>query len=178
MTERAVRRIASHLRATLAATGRGSRIACGLAAIAMLAAFAWPIDGGPTPLPRRPVAPMPPPDEAALQRPLFDPGRRPWTARGPRDSLLGDPPRPVLTVRGILLDGAAARVLIDDGSGSRDWLARGEGRGDWRVAAIGRDAVTLVQGERRYVAPFLGTPTTLRPVGAKPVTEAAPPLRR
>ncbi|MCF4125471.1 hypothetical protein [Methylobacterium sp. SyP6R] len=173
-----MRRTVPHLRATLAATGRGPRIACGLAAIVMLGAFAWPIDGGPAPLPRRAVAAMPPTDETALQRPLFDPGRRPWTARGPRDILFGDPPRPVLTVRGILLDGAVARVLIDDGSGSQAWLARGEGRGDWRVIAVGRDEVTLVQGERRYVATFLGTPTTLRPVGAKPVTEAGPSLRR
>ncbi len=173
-----MRRIAPHLRATLAATGRGPRIACGLAAVAMLAAFSWPVDGGPAPLPRRLPAPMPPADETAVQRPLFDPGRRPWTARGRRDILSGDPPRPVLTVRGILLDGAAARVLIDDGSGSQAWLARGEGRGDWRVTAVGRDEVTLVQGERRYVATFLGTPTTLRPVGATPVAEAGPSLRR
>ncbi|WP_123834155.1 hypothetical protein [Methylobacterium currus] len=174
-----MRRIGPHCRATLAATGRGPRIACGLAAGMMLAAFAWPVDGGPAPVPHRAAAAaMPPADETALQRPLFDPGRRPWTARGPRDILNGDPPRPVLTVRGILLDGAVARALIDDGSGDQAWLARGEGRGDWHVVAVGRDQVTLAQGERRYVATFLGAPTTLRPVGAKPVTEAGPALRR
>ncbi|KMO33848.1 hypothetical protein VQ03_24305 [Methylobacterium tarhaniae] len=173
-----MRRIGPHLRATLAATGRGPRIACSLAAAAMVAAFAWPVDEGAPPTPRRAAAAMPPADETALQRPLFDPGRRPWTARGPRDILAGDPPRPVLTVRGILLDGPVARALIDDGSGDRTWLARGEGRGDWRIAEIGRDEVALVQGERRYVATFLGAPATLRPVGAKPVTEAGPSLRR
>ncbi|MGX7705868.1 hypothetical protein [Methylobacterium sp. Gmos1] len=170
-------RTGPHLRATLAATGRGPRIACGLAACTMLAAFAWPVDGGPAPLPPRVAAAMPPADETALQRPLFDPGRRPWTARGGRDILDGDPPRPVLTVRGILLDGAAARALIDDGSGTQAWLARGEGRGDWRITAIGRDQVTLAQGERRYVATFLGAPATLRPVGAKPVAEAGQSAR-
>ncbi|TNC15847.1 hypothetical protein FF100_00835 [Methylobacterium terricola] len=167
-----MRRILPPLRAALAATGRGSRVACAGAAALMLAAFAWPVDGGPAAPPRRAAAPVPPADETALARPLFDPGRRPWTARGPRDILAGDPPRPVLTVRGILLDGSAARALIDDGSGIQAWLARGEGRGDWRIAEIGRDRVTLVQGERRYVATFLGAPTTLRPVGAKPVAEA------
>ncbi|GJD60630.1 hypothetical protein [Methylobacterium frigidaeris] len=173
-----MRRIGPHLGATLASTGRGPRVACGLAACTMLAAFAWPVDGGPAPAPRRAAAPVQAPDETALQRPLFDPGRRPWTARGPRDILDGDPPRPVLTVRGILLDGAVARALIDDGSGTQAWLARGEGRGDWRVTAVGRDQVTLIQGERHYVATFLGDPATLRPVGAKPVAEAGPALRR
>ncbi|KMO41133.1 hypothetical protein VQ02_06400 [Methylobacterium variabile] len=166
-----------HVRAALAATGRGPRAACGLAAAAMLAAFAWPVDGGPARAPRRAAAPAPTADETALHRPLFDPGRRPWTARGPRDILAGDPPRPILTVRGILLDGAAARALIDDGSGIQAWLTRGEGRGDWRVAEVGRDRVTVVQGERRYVATFLGPPTTLRPVGARPAPEVGPALR-
>lgn len=173
-----MRRIAPQLRAALAATGRGPRAACALAACLMLAAFAWPVDGGPPTPPRRAAAALPPSDEAALARPLLDPGRRPWTARGPRDILAGDPPRPVLTVRGILLDGSAARALIDDGSGSQAWLARGEGRGDWRVTEVGRDQVVLVQGERRYVATFLGAPTILRPVGARPVAEAGPALRR
>jgi len=173
-----VRRTGRHLLAALAATALGPRLACGGAAALLLAAFAWPVDGGPAPVPRRAAAPVPPSDGTALLRPLFDPGRRPWTARGPRDILAGDPPRPVLTVRGILLDGAAARALIDDGSGSRTWLARGEGRGDWRIAEVGRDRVTLVQGERRYVATFLGAPTTLRPVGARPVAESEAGLRR
>ena len=162
----------------LAATGLKARLACGLSAGLMLAAFAWPVDGGPAPAPHGAPAVPPPPDETALARPLFDPGRRPWTARGPREILDGDPPRPVLVVRGILLDGPAARVLIDDGSGARAWLARGEGRGDWRVAEVGRDRVTVVQGERRYVATFLGPAAMLRPVGARPVVEAEPALRR
>jgi hypothetical protein len=162
----------------LAATGLKARLACGLSAGLMLAAFAWPVDGGPAPAPHSAPAVPPPPDETALARPLFDPGRRPWTARGPREILDGDPPRPVLVVRGILLDGPAARVLIDDGSGARAWLARGEGRGDWRVAEVGRDRVTVVQGERRYVATFLGPAAMLRPVGARPVVEAEPALRR
>ncbi|KMO12410.1 hypothetical protein [Methylobacterium platani] len=173
-----MRRIGPPLRAALAATGRGPRAACALAALLLLAALAWPVDGGPGPPARRAAAAVPPPDETALARPLFDPGRRPWTARGPRDLLAGDPPRPVLTVRGILLDGTAARALIDDGSGIQAWLARGEGRGDWRIAEVARDQVTLMQGERRYVATFLGAPTILRPVGARPVAEAGPALRR
>lgn len=162
----------------LAGTGLRARLACGLSAGLMLAAFAWPVDGGPAPAPYRVPAAPPPPDETALARPLFDPSRRPWTARGPREILDGDPPRPVLVVRGILIDGSAARALIDDGSGARAWLARGEGRGDWRVAEVGRDRVTVVQGERRYVATFLGPAATLRPVGARPVVEAEPALRR
>ncbi|TGD98711.1 hypothetical protein [Methylobacterium nonmethylotrophicum] len=172
-----MRQTGHHLRAALATTGLGPRLACGGAAALMLAAFAWPVDGGPEPAPRRAMAPTPLSDGTALQRPLFDPGRRPWTARGPRDSVAGDPPRPVLTVRGILLDGAAARALIDDGSGSQAWLARGEGRGDWRIVEIGRDRITLFQGERRYTAVFLGPPATLLPVGARPVAEAGPSLR-
>ena len=166
------------LRTILAQTGRGPRAACGLAAAAMVAAFAWPIDAGPKPAPRPAAQPAPARDGSALQRPLFDPGRRPWTARGPREILEGDPPRPVLTVRGILRDGAAARALIDDGGGTPVWLARGEGRGDWRVAEVERDRVALVQGGRRYVAAFLGAPATLLPVGARPAPEAEPALRR
>ncbi len=68
---------------------------------------------------------MPLADETALQRPLFDPGRRPWTARGPRGLLAGDPPRPVLTVRGILLDGTAARALIDTGIPAEEVVRKG-----------------------------------------------------
>ncbi|AWN48602.1 hypothetical protein DK419_21455 [Methylobacterium terrae] len=173
-----MRRLAPSSRAALAATGRGPRAACAVAACLMLAGVAWPVDGGPATPPRRAAASPPPADGTALARPLFDPDRRPWTARGPRDILAGDPVRPVLTVRGILLDGPVARALIDDGSGTQAWLARGEGRGDWRIAEVGRDQVTLVQGERRYVASFLGAPTTLRPVGARPVPEAGPALRR
>lgn len=170
--------IRHRLRAVLAGTGRGPRAACGLAAAAMVAAFAWPIDTGSTPAPRPAAQPAPAPDGTALDRPLFDPGRRPWTARGPREILAGDPPRPVLTVRGILLDGASARALIDDGGGTPVWLARAEGRGDWRVAAVEHDRVDLVQGGRRYVAVFLGPPATLLPVGARPAPEAVPALRR
>ncbi|BCM84470.1 hypothetical protein [Methylobacterium indicum] len=166
------------VRTALAATGLKARLACGVSAGLMLAAFAWPVDGGPALAPRHAPAAPPPPDETALRRPLFDPGRRPWTARGPRDILDGDPPRPVLVVRGILLDGPTARALIDDGSGSRAWLARGEGRGDWRVAEVASDRVTVIQGERRYVATFLGPAATLRPVGARPMAEVGPALRR
>lgn len=167
------------LRQILAGTGRGPRAAFGLGAAALAAVLAWPVDGGPAPPPRAP-APVPAPgDMAALHRPLFDPGRRAWSAAGSRAALLaGDPPRPILTVRGILIDGASARALIDDGA--QTWLARGEGRGDWRITAIARDRVTVAQGERLYTADLLGPPATLRPVGARPVPDgdAPPALRR
>lgn len=152
-------------------TGLLPRALFGLAAASALAAFAWPVRIDPALEP--PAIPAAAMGEAALRRPLFDPGRREWTARGSRETVLeGDPPRPVLTVRGIRLDGAEARALIDDGSGDRTWLKPGEGRGDWRVTAITGDGVTVDQRGRNFTATFMGAPATLRP---KPLD---PALRR
>ncbi|GAB6841552.1 hypothetical protein HNR00_000782 [Methylorubrum rhodinum] len=143
-------------------TGLLPRVLFGLAAAAALAAFAWPVRIDPAPEP--PAIRAEPPGEAALRRPLFDPGRREWTARGSRETVAeGDPPRPVLIVRGIRLDGAAASALIDDGSGDRIWLRTGEGRADWRVVAIAADHVTVDQRGRAFTAAFMGPPATLRP---------------
>lgn len=152
-------------------TGLLPRALFGLAAALALAALAWPvrIDPAPAPVSLR----IEPPGEAAWRRPLFDPGRREWTARGSRETVLeGEPLRPILTVRGIRLDGQESRALIDDGSGDRTWLAPGEGRSDWRIAAITPDRVTLEQRGRTFTAEFMGRPATLHP---KPLD---PALRR
>lgn len=153
---------------TLAATGAGPRVVFAAAAAVTAAAFAWPVHLDPAPPPAAVVAP-PRPGEAALLRPLFDPGRRDWTARGSRGAVLeGEPHRPVLTLRGILLDGAVARALIDDGTPERAWLAPGEGRGGWRITAITADSVSLDQGGRPFTAAFMGPPATLRPLPLDP----------
>ena len=104
-----------------------------------------------------------------MRRPLFDPERRDWTARGSRAAILeGEPRRPVLTVRGIVVDGGKARALIDDGSGDESWLGRGEGRDNWRITAIAPDSVTLDQNGRPFTAAFMGQPVTLRPLPLEP----------
>lgn len=159
------------MRPRLPPTGRLSRALFGLAAALALAAFAWPVRIDPAPQPS--AAWTAPPGTAALQRPLFDPGRRAWTARGSPETVAeGDPPRPVLIVRGIRLDGSTSHALIDDGSGDRTWLRPGEGRGDWHVTAIAPDRVTVDQRGRSFTAAFMGPPATLRP---KPLD---PALRR
>lgn len=157
---------------TLAASGAGPRALFAAAAALAAAAFAWPVHVDPAPPPAAAVA-SPRPGETALLRPLFDPSRRDWTARGSRDAVLeGEPQRPVLIVRGILLDGAAARALIDDGTPDRVWLGPGEGRGDWRITAITADSVSVDQSGRPFTAAFMGPPATLRPL------PLAPALRR
>lgn len=150
--------------ALLAATGFWPRALFGLASAAVLTAFGWPVTVDPRPAATAAPAAAPLGD-AALRRPLFDPGRRDWTARGDRASVLeGEPRRPVLTVRGIVLDGGSARALIDDGGGDPLWLTRGEGRDNWQVAAIEPDSVILMQNGRSFRAEFMGEPATLRPL--------------
>lgn len=158
---------------TLAATGTGARLLFAAAAAVAVAAFAWPAPLDPVPPPAAASVAPPRPGETALLRPLFDPGRRDWTARGSRGAVLeGEPHRPVLTVRGILLDGTAARALIDDGTPEQTWLTPGEGRGGWRVTAITADGVSVDQGGHPFTAAFMGRPATLRPL------PLAPALRR
>ncbi len=152
----------------LAATGPWPRAVFAAASAAALAAFLWPVPLDPLPAPAAVAAP-PPPGEAALQRPLFDPGRRDWTARGSRGAVLeGEPHRPVLTLRGILLDGATTRALIDDGTPERGWLGLGEGRDGWRITAIATDRVSVDQGGHPFTAEFMGRPATLRPAPLDP----------
>ncbi|MEA1832127.1 hypothetical protein U8607_08525 [Methylobacterium durans] len=149
----------------LGATGRLPRAAACLAAFAALAAALWPIDdfAPPGPLEAH-AAPPPPASEAVLARPLFDPGRRAWTARGGLADVIGTAPAAGrLRVKGIVVDGAARRALIDDGTGEPAWLGEGEGRGDWRLVAIAPDRVTLSDGAGPLNAEFLGDPVTLRP---------------
>ncbi|AWI88119.1 hypothetical protein C0214_07465 [Methylobacterium sp. DM1] len=154
---------------TLAATGTGPRLLFTAAAAVAIAAFVWPVPLDPAPPPAAAIAVPPRPGETALLRPLFDPGRRDWTARGSRGAVLeGEPHRPVLTVRGILIDGTAARALIDDGTPEQTWLTPGEGRGGWRVTAITADGVSVDQGGRPFTAEFMGLPATLRPLPLDP----------
>ncbi|MCJ2012627.1 hypothetical protein [Methylobacterium sp. J-076] len=158
-----------------AAGGWGARCAFAVAALAACGAYALPAEEVPA-VTRAAILPAAPADGSALRRPLFDPGRRFWTAQGSRDLILRpDPTAPVLRLLGLRLDGAQARAFIDDGSGDQTWLAQGEGRGDWRVAAIGADRVTVTQRGQRFDAEFLGPPTTLRPA---PFEDGPPPLRR
>ncbi len=163
----------------LARSGWGARGAFLLAGVAALAVRTLPVEVGPAPG-RAPPAEVPvggpsAAEGAALSRPLFDPGRRPWTAQGGRDLILRpDPATPVLVLRGIRVDGGQARAFLDDGGGDRSWLAVGEGRGDWTIAAIGPDQVSVAQRGRRIEAEFLGRPATLRPA---PFADAPPDLR-
>lgn len=170
----------SALRHLLAETGTLPRALFGVSALAALAAVAWPAARSPAPEPAPAPPPMilsPPAGEAPVQRPLFDPGRRAWTARGSREALLApDPLRPVLTLRGLLLDGGAPRALIDDGSGDLGWLARGQGRGDWRITAIEPGRVTLTQRGQPYTTEFMGEPAILRPVPVR-IEAGVPALR-
>lgn len=155
------------IRRSLAATGPWPRALIGLAGAVALATLVRPVRIDPEPVPAVPHSGPsdPAPGDSALRRPLFDPGRRDWTARGSRSAILeGEPHRPVLTVRGIVVDGGTARVLIDDGSGAEGWLGPGEGRDNWRVAAITPDSVTLHQNGRTFTAAFMGPPVTLRPL--------------
>lgn len=167
-------------RRLFAGTGRLPRALFGASALAALAAFAlpavWPAPEEPSPV-RASVSAAPPAGEEPLLRPLFDPGRRAWTARGSREAVLApDPPRPVLTLRGILFDGGTPRALIDDGSGDLGWLARGQGRGDWWITAIEPGGVTLTQRGQSYTTAFMGQPATLRPVPAR-IEAGVPALR-
>ncbi|GJD81196.1 hypothetical protein [Methylobacterium gregans] len=168
------------LRGPFSSTGRLPRALFGASALVALAAFAlpasWSAPDEPAPVPT-PILAASPAGEAPLLRPLFDPGRRPWTARGSREAVLApDPPRPVLTLRGILFDGGAPRALIDDGSGDLGWLARGQGRGDWRITAIEPGGVTLTQRGQSYTTAFMGQPAILRPVPVR-IEAGVPALR-
>lgn len=159
----------------LAASGWPARLAFALSGFAALAAPLLPVDVGPAPE-RMAVPPPTVPEGSAVRRPLFDPGRRAWTAQGTRDLVLRpDPVAPVLVLRGIRLDGGEAQAFIDDGSGNPAWLVRGEGRGDWRIAAIALDRVTVSQRGRPFEAEFLGRSAILRPA---PFEDAPPALRR
>lgn len=168
----------SSLTRMLTASGWGARGVFLLAGLAVVAVQALPgEDFAPVTraLPATPVSGGAA-EGAAVQRPLFDPGRRAWTAQGSRDLIQRpDPAAPVLVVRGIRLDGGEARTFIDDGSGDRTWLATGEGRGDWRIAAIAPERVTVSQRGVSYQAEFLGAPATLRPA---PFADAPVALRR
>lgn len=158
----------------LAASGWGARGAFALAGLAMLAVHALPVTLDPAPE-RRVPPPAAPAEGSALRHPLFDPGRRAWTAEGTRDLILRpDPAVPVLVLRGLRREGGTARAFLDDGSGDGSWLAPGEGRGDWRITAIGADRVTITQRGERFEAEFLGRPATLRPA---PFADAPATLR-
>ncbi len=168
----------SSLTRMLAASGWGARTAFALAGLAAVGAFALPPEEIQA-VTRATAAAAAPAEGSAVRRPLFDPGRRPWTAQGSRDLVMRpDPSAPVLVLRGVRLDGGQATAFIDDGSGAQGWLAAGEGRGDWRIAAIGADRVSVVQRGRSYEAEFLATRrpcdrprsrTPRPPCGADPV---------
>ncbi|WP_132251230.1 hypothetical protein [Methylobacterium segetis] len=164
------------LSAALGATGRLPRAAVAIGMIGVLAA-ASPLDRSePPPLPEEAAQPRAPAADAALARPLFDPGRRAWTARGDLSDVVGTPaPAARLRVRGILIDGSARRALIDDGIGDPAWVAEGAGRGAWRLIAIAPDRVTLADGAGTLTAEFLGEPVSLRP--PRRARSGAPALR-
>ncbi|GEP03106.1 hypothetical protein [Methylobacterium oxalidis] len=155
----------SGLAAALGATGRVPRALAAGAALAALAAGLWPVDGSAPAEPRAPeLVAAPAAAQAALARPLFDPGRRAWTARGSLDDVTGAPaPEIRLRVVGILLDGTSRRALVDDGSGPPVWLAEGEGRGSWRILSIAPDRVAVADGVGTRTAEFLGEPVPVRP---------------
>ena len=148
-------------RACLAGTSPLPRAAAALTGLLALAALAWPVDGT---VPSRaapagrPVSDGP---SAALARPLFDPLRRAWTARGSRADLEAEAPT-ALRVRGILVEARTRRALIDDGRPEPAWLGEGEGHGAWRVVGIEPGQVRISDGARLYTLDFLGEAVPLR----------------
>ncbi|MGY2050992.1 hypothetical protein [Methylobacterium sp. JK268] len=157
------------LRRLAAESGAIARLTLVLA-VAACAAAAWPIDAAPPPRP--PAAPSldlaglaAGASGAALARPLFDPGRRDWTALGGREDAFGTArPSASLILRGILLDGPRQRALVDDGAGRPEWRGLGEGPGPWRIAAIAPGRVEVADAvERRYVLTLLGPAVPLPP---------------
>jgi hypothetical protein len=150
------------LRAGLAGTSPLPRAGTALMGLLAAAALAWPVDGTIPPAAApvaRPVAEGP---GAALARPLFDPLRRAWTARGSRADLAVAAPT-ALRVRGILVEARARLALIDDGGPEPAWLGAGAGRGAWRVVGIEPGQVRISDGGRLYTLDFLGEPVPLRP---------------
>jgi hypothetical protein len=157
----------------LAISARTIHPAClgllGLAGLAALAAGLWPVDAS------APLAPPGPPPldlaalaaaetGAAVAAPLFDPERRPWTARGSRADLTAEASPPtMLSVRGILIEAGARRALVADGTGAPAWLAPGEGQGAWRLVSVEPEAVVVADAGRRYTLAYLGAPVALRP---------------
>lgn len=154
----------------------------GLSATTALAAGLWPLDlTAPAP-PQAAAAPLDLARLAALDtgaavaRPLFDPERRDWTARGDRDSLtIEAPPPTLLSVKGILIGSSARRALVSDGTTPPAWMSPGEGRGAWRIVAIEPGQVVVADARRDYTLAFLGQPVTLQPVPRHPAKIEPPP---
>lgn len=146
----------------------------GAAGLALIATTLWPVDAS-APL----AGPGSPPLDlgrlaaadtgAALSQPLFDPERRPWTARGSREDLTaGERPQTLLSVRGILIEDRVRRALVTDGSGEPVWLGLGEGRGGWRLVSIEAAQVVVADAARHYTLAFLGPSVALRPPPREP----------
>ncbi|MFD1304010.1 hypothetical protein, partial [Methylobacterium marchantiae] len=114
---------------------------------------------------------------AATASPMFDPERRPWTARGSREDLTAETrPRTMLSVRGILIEDGARRALVSDGSGAPAWLSPGDGQGAWRLVSVEPEAVVVADAGRQYTLTYLGAPVALRRPPRHPMPEA-PGLR-
>lgn len=153
----------------------------GVAGLSVLAAGFWPLDATapvaatgapPFDLARLAAADLGP----ALARPLFDPERRSWTARGSREDLTAEAPPPtLLSVRGILIEDRARRALVADGTTEPVWLSPGEGRGAWRLVSIEPGQVVVADANRRYTLAFLAPPVALRPLPRHPVQDASRP---
>ncbi|KQO65916.1 hypothetical protein ASF22_04385 [Methylobacterium sp. Leaf87] len=166
------------LASALAASRPVPRALAGLAGLAVLAAWVWPaatLDAGPVAAPAAPVRLAD--SGGALHRPLFDPDRRAWTARGSLADLSpATPIRSVLRVRGILMSDGSGRALIEEeGAGLPVWLAPGEGRAGWVLAAVQAERVTVRQDGRTYDLAFLGEPATLQPPRRRRAVDRAPP---
>lgn len=156
----------------------------GVAGLALLAAALWPVNADAPAV----AAGTSPPDLGhlaaadsgeALSRPLFDPGRRPWTARGNREDITaGERPRTLLTVRGILIEDHVRRALVADGSGVPAWLVPGQGRDGWRLVSVEPGRVVVADAARHYTLAFLGPPVALRPPPRHPAAEEKPPSNR
>ncbi len=166
------------LATALAASRPVPRALAGLAGLAVLAAWAWPAALVPPEPPAPPAAPPVRPADSggALHRPLFDPGRRAWTARGTlADLTVSTPVRPVLRLRGILMSDGGGRALIEEeGAGLPVWLAPGDGRSGWVLASVQAERVTVRQDGLTYDLAFLGEPATLQPPRRRRAAEAAP----
>jgi hypothetical protein len=98
---------------------------------------------------RRPFKPQPvvqpePPPEPEVQESPPEPPPAPEAVEQP----VADPP-PLLTLKGIMLDGEMRRILVvSDTTPEGAWLKLGDKVGNWTIAKIEKSSATISYGER------------------------------
>ncbi|MCW3783542.1 hypothetical protein [Defluviimonas salinarum] len=95
---------------------------------------------------------------AILQRPLFEPGRRPLSPdRGaePEENAIAEPApavtdnsAPGVILLGILRTGAEDTALIAIDGQAPEWIAQGAAINDWVIATISNDWIEMTNSDR------------------------------